>query len=174
MLRNKKGDVNDYITFIIIVFFLATSFLIVIFANDQISTMIKTTDLNNTDVAAGATAQIDKMTDTVVQNSFVAALAFLIIGMMVSSFMVRIHPIWLFIYIIFLAVSIFVAMPLANSYQILINTPALSEVASKQVMTNWIMEHFVHILLGAGALSMLVTFGKLFSSNPGATGVGDI
>ena len=174
MLKNKKGDVTDYITFIIIIFFLAVSFLIVSFANDEISTMIKTTEFNDTAVGVKAAAQIDLMTSTIVQRGFVMFLAFLIIGMMVSSFMVRISPVFLFMYIIFLAVSIFVAFPLANAYQLLIETSALSSIASQQTMTNWVMQHFAQILLGVGGLSIIITFGKLVSGAPLGAGSSDV
>lgn len=159
--KNKKGDASNYITFVIIVFFLAVSLLITAFMNDQIYEAINTTELNDTSVSPNVLTQLDLMTTSTIQNGFVAIFAFLIIGMMVSSFMVRIHPIWLFIYIIFLAITLFTAMPLANAYQLLMNNEALSSVADQQNMINWIMENLVMITLGAGALSLIVTFAKL-------------
>jgi len=161
MLRNKRGDVSDIITFIIIVFFLAVSFLVVTFANDKISDTIKESALNDTADAETFTSSIDRMTTTSVQRGFVAIFAFLIIGMMASSFLVKIHPVFLFMYIIFLAIAMFVCVPLANTYEILMNANAITGVASQQTMINWIMEHFVIITLGTGALSMIFALAKL-------------
>lgn len=169
-LKNKKGDVSDYFTFLILVFFLAISFLVVSFANNEISNVIKTTALNDTSVAQSATDQIDSWVSTITQRGFVMIVAFLIIGMMVSSFMIRIHPIFFFLYLIFLGIAIFVAVPLANSYQMVMEAEALSSIASQQTMTNWIMQHLVLIMLAAGALSMIITFGKLFGSRGGYEG----
>lgn len=172
-LNRKKGDASDIITFLVIVFFLAISFLVVAFANGKISDMIKTTDLNSTSVATNAANQIDTITSATLHRTFVFIVSMLIIGIMVSSFMVDVHPIFLFIYIFILAVAIFVAVPLANTYERLLNVEALSSIAAQQTMTNWIMEHLVKIILGVGGLSMIILFGKLRSGKGSTGGMSD-
>ena len=172
MLRrnNKRGDASDIITFLIIIFFLAVSLLVAVFVNDILANdVIRGTQLNSTTVATDAAAQIDTITTKTVQRTFVMILAFLIIGMMVSSFMIRVHPIFLFLYIFILGITIFTAVPLANTYQMLIENTTLATIANQQTMTNWIMEHIVAILLGVGALSMIVLFGKFKNSTPGGS-----
>ena len=164
---NKRGDVTDYITFLILIFFLAVSFLIAAFVNYHIKDIITTTDINNTDVAVDAANQIDNIIENTTDNAFVAIFAFLIIGMIVSSFLVRIHPIFIFLYIIFLSISLFVLLPLANTYQLLVSNPTLQVVGQYQTKTTWIMEHLAKIVLGVGALTMMVTFGKLMNRSPG-------
>lgn len=168
-INRKKGDASDIITFLVIVFFLAVSFLVVAFANNEISDVIKTTKLNSTNVSTSASDQIDTITTKTIQRSFVFIVAMLIIGMLISSFMVSVHPIFIFIYIFVLAVSIFSAVPLANTYEMLLNNALLSSIASQQTMMNWIMEKLVWVMLGVGALTMIVLFGKL-RGNTGFSG----
>jgi len=163
---NKKGDVTDYITFLIIIFFLAISFLVAALVNSEMRNVITNTDINNTDVASEAVSQIDNIIENTTDNGFTLIFAFLIIGMVVSSFLVRVHPIFIFLYIIFLAVSLFVAIPLANTYQLLVNNPALASVGEHQIKTTWFMQHIAKILLGVGALTIIVTFGKLMNRDP--------
>lgn len=160
-IQNKKGDVSDIITFMIIIFFLGVAFIVVAFVNDKFYDVVNDTELNETTVAPYVLTHLNNMTTITIQRGFVAIFAFLIIGMMLSSFLVRIHPIFIFMYIIFLAVSVFSVIPLANAYQLLINADALSEVASQQTMITWIMQHIVMIILGVGALSIIITFAKL-------------
>ena len=161
LYKNKRGDVTDIITFLIIVFFLATSFLVVGFTNDKLKDVITDTDINDSIYSQSYTDAMDNITTNTLQNGFVAIFAFLIIGMMVSSFMVKIHPIFLFMYVIFLAIASFVAVPLANAYQMLMNAETIATVAGQQTTINWIMEHLVLITVGAGVISMIVTFAKL-------------
>ena len=171
IIRNKKGDVTDYITWMVVIFFLAVSFLIVAFANDKLKGVVEDTALNETSIASDIVEDMDRITTTTVQNGFAAVAGILILGMMISAFMVRIHPVFLFMYIVFLAVSIFVCVPLANAYQLLTEAETLATIAAQQTIINWFMEHLIMITLGVGVLSMIVTFAKL---GAGGTNVGDI
>jgi len=168
-MRGKKGDASDIVTFLIIVFFLGVSFLVVSFANNEFSNIIKETKLNSTPVASSVTDKLDTITSTTLQKTFVFIVAMLIIGMMISAFMVDVHPVFLFIYIFILAITLFITAPLSNTYESLMNVDTLNPIASQQTMTNWIMEHLVGIMLGVGALSMIILFGKL-RGGPGLSG----
>lgn len=159
--EDKKGDVTSIFTFVIIIFFLAISFLIVSFTNDEFKKVIDESVLNSTDVGQSSITMLDNFTSKTIQRGFVFLMAFIIIGMMISSFLVKIHPIFIFIYIFFLAIAVFIGVPLANTYQDLMNVDVLTSVSSQQTMINWIMEHFIGIIIGVGALSMIITFGKL-------------
>ena len=60
-----------------------------------------------------------------------------------------------------LAVTIFVSIFLANSYATLVENPLFVEIASNYEMMTWVMQHIVKILIGVGALSMIIIFGKI-------------
>jgi len=165
--KNKKGDVTNIFTFIILVFFLAISFLIVAYTNSEFKNFIQDSELNNTEVSQSSIDMLDNFTTKTIQRGFILIFAFIIIGMMISSFLVRIHPVFIFIYILFLGIAIFVGVPLANAYQQLMNTEVISTVAGQQTMINWVMEHFIMIILGVGGLSMIIVFGKLLGRTGG-------
>lgn len=171
IIKNKKGDASSIITFLIIAFFLAIALLVALFGVSKMQEVIDTTVLNSSATAGNASAQIDTITTKTVDRAFAVIVGFLVIGMMVSAFMVRVHPIFLFIYIFVLAIAIFTAVPLANTYEDVMNTEVFSSIASNQTMMNWIMEHLVLVLVGAAALSMIVLFAKLRGGSPfGGTG----
>lgn len=157
---NKKGDVSDGITFIVIVFFLAIGLLIAGFANTKIYNAIHDTALNQSDAAATITTSLDYINTTGIQRGFVFIFAFLIIGMMLSSFLVRVHPAWIFLYILFLAFAVIITIPLANTYQAIIEAPALADYAAKQTMMTFIMQHSVTILIASVILSWIILFAK--------------
>lgn len=168
----RKGDASSIVTFLILVFFLAVSFVVVGFANEKIKEVVDTTVLNSTTVADDASTQLGNITSRTINYGFGAIIAFLIIGMMISSMMVKVHPVFLFIYIIVAAITIFVAVPLANSYQMIAENETLASVANQQTIITWIMQHLVLVLLGTAALSMIILFSKL-GGNSGIGNGGD-
>lgn len=163
--QKRKGDASGIVTFLILIFFLAISFVVVGFANDKIKEVIDTTVLNSTTVADDVSTQLGNITERTINNGFAAIVAFLIIGMMISSMLVKVHPIFLFIYIIVTAITIFVAVPLANTYEMVVTNSAFVEVASYQTIITWIMQNLVLVLLGTAALSFIILFSKLGSRN---------
>jgi len=94
--------------------------------------------------------------------------AILCIGIMISSFLVKVHPIFIFIYIITLGVAIFVSMYLANTYEMVVTNATLSVIASKYTMVTFIMQHVAKILLAVGAMSFIILFGKIGGGGSGA------
>lgn len=176
MLRREKtkGDASSIVTFLIVVFFLAISFIVVAYANNEIKGVIDNTVLNSTSVASAASDQLENITTRTINNGFGAIVAFLIIGMMISSMMVRVHPVFLFIYIIVLAITLFVSAPLANSYELVVTNGELAGVAAYQTIITWIMQHITLVLLGTAALSFIILFSKLGGSNGIGAGGSDI
>jgi hypothetical protein len=164
MLRGKRGDATEIIMFLVIIFFLAVSFITVIYVLTRFKDVIVETPLNNSDASGQITDSIDTITTTTVQRGFVAMFAILIIGIMVFSFSVRVHPIFLFLYIIFLSVGILTAVFLSNIYKTFMEVDILASIASQQTMMTWIMQHIVLIMLGVGALSMVVLFSKIYGT----------
>lgn len=163
--KNKRGDVTEFILILVILFFIAVSFLVVAYVTDVFEDTIDETALNNTAVAQSAKSQLSNMSSNTIQRGFVIFFVFIVIGMMILSFLIRIHPVFIFLYIIFLAISIFLSIFLSNAYEQLVNTGALALVASKQTMTNWIWSNIVIIELAVGAMSMIITFAKIMGGS---------
>lgn len=157
---NRKGDISGGIVLIIIVFFLAISFIVVAFANDKIKNIIEDTPLNQSEAADNIITSIDYLTTTSINRAFIFLFSFLIIGMMLSSFLVRVHTAWIFLYVLFLVFSVIIAVPLANTYQAVIEASALSGIAAQQTAITFVMQHSVKILIGATLLSWIILFAK--------------
>ena len=161
MLKGKKGDASVIILILIILFFLAVSFLVVNYVGVKLTWVMENTVLNETDASASVVRGMETITTKTIDNGFLLFFAFLIIGIIVSGFLIRVHAAWLFLYIIFLGVGIFLAVFLGNAYQDLTEQSVFSEVVANMPKTIWIMQHIVTIMLAAGALSMVVIFSKI-------------
>ena len=173
-LRNKKGDATDVILIMILAFFLAVSFILVTFTNTKLQNIIQTTEFNSTAAAPDILNAFDTINTTTVQRGFVLMFALLIIGIMASSFLIRVHPVFIFIYIFTLSIAIFSSVFLANTFQAIIENPTISAtVAGNQDMINFVMQHIISIILGVGALSMIIIFSKVFRGTGGGE-LGDL
>ena len=161
LLRNKKGDVSDGITYIIIIFFLAISLVTAAFIVTKFKDVVQNTPLNQSAASEDIIQGLDNITTTGVNRGFTMIFGVLIIGMMLSSFLVRVHPAWIFLYIIFLIIAVIVTVPMANIYNQFINVDALKSTADQQTQINWVMEHSIKILIGTVCLSLIILFAKI-------------
>jgi len=163
MLRQrKKSDPTDIVLLLVILFFLAVSFVVVGYANSKIKEVIDTTALNESDAYPSITASFKTINELTVQRGFVLFFGLLIIGILVSSFLIKVHPAFIFIYIFTLAMAIFTAVYLANAYEMVVSNTQLATLAANYAMMTWTMQNVVMILLGTGALSMVIIFSKVF------------
>ena len=168
----KKADPTDIVLIAIVLFFLAISLVAALFANTIIQRVISTTALNQSAAYSSINTSFDRVNNYTVQQGFVLMFGLLIIGNIASAFLIRVHPVFIFIYIITLAVSIFVGVYMANTYAMLVANPLFADFATKYTMITFIMQHSIKILLGVGALGMLIIFGKIAGGGVGA-GSGD-
>jgi len=162
-ITSVKGDISELPLFIVMAFFLAVAFICVGFFIDVVYDVVNDTALNDTSVSTQVKDQLSVITSETLHKSFAVFFAIGVIGMLISSFLVRIHPVFLFLYIISAGFSLFVTLFLANTYQDLTEVGALASVANQQTITNYIMQYSVTIFMAVGFLSMIVLFAKIFS-----------
>lgn len=164
--KGKKGDLTDILVFMVTIFVFGIVLFIFAYVVPQISSGLKDSGINN---SAEGNSAIDSMTDfgtITLQRGFFILFAGLIIATMVSSFLVRTHPIFLFLYIIFLGISIFVSTYLSNAYDTMTTKAIFAETLASQTLINFVMNNMMKIMLAVGALSMIIVFAK-FSSREG-------
>ncbi len=172
--RNKRGDITDIIVLVILIFFLAISFIAVLFVNDKIQGVITDTEMNDTAAASSIVDSFDRVNSTTVQRGFVLFVSLLIVGVFVSSFLVKIHPVFIFLYIFLLGFAIFSSVFLGNLYDEFTSITEIQAIAQNQPMINYFMSHIVLVTLGVGALSMIIVFGKIFGVPGGSSPQADI
>lgn len=160
--KNKKGDATDIIVFLLITVFLAISFIVVIFVNNIIKEdVIEGTALGETSSATAILESYDVINTESTQRGFVLFISLLMIGVFISAFLVRLHPAFMFIYILILGFTIFMAAVLGNLYESFTSAEALAATAASQPMINFIMNNIVKIVVIVDLLSMIIVFAKL-------------
>ncbi len=161
--KNKKADVTDMVTFLLLIFIIGVGLFIMVFAIDSIAEGLRTGGLNNTDEGSNAIDELEKFGTVQLQRGFMLFFVGLILSTMISSFLVRVHPIFLFLYILFLILTVFLGTYLANAYDQMRNIPLFADQLANQTLINVVFENMVPILVGVGALSLFIVFAK-FSS----------
>lgn len=173
-MKKIKADPTDILLFLIIVFFVAVGLVVALFANNIIKNVIDTTPLNSSAAYSSIESSFTSINEISVQRAFVIFFAFLIIGMMVSAFLIKVHPIFIFVYIIILLVTILTAVYLANTYETLVTNPLFADLADNYATITFVMKHCVEILIGVWALTMIIIFGKIGGGSYSSSSEADI
>jgi hypothetical protein len=169
--KGKKGDLPDLLIFVILIFILGAGLFVLSFVIPAITDGLLTGGLNTT---AEGQAAIDTLTTygtEGLQNGFLLLFAGLILATLISSFFVKTHPAFIFLYIIFLGLTVFVGTYLQNAYQVLIENAAFSGIVDGQGGITTVFENLTNIIIGVGVLSIVIIFGK-FSSFGNRAGQG--
>lgn len=161
--KNKRGDVTDILIFSILIFTFAIILFIFSFIIPEITDGLRAGGLNNTPEGTSAIDQLENFGSVGIQRGFFLFFVGLIISNLISAFLVRTHPAFLFLYIFLLILTVLVGTYLGNAYDAMRTIPIFADQLASQTLINLVMENFVVIIIGVSALSMVIAFAK-FSS----------
>jgi hypothetical protein len=157
---NKKGDVVDSISFVIVVFILAIGFFIIAFIIPSITNGLSSAGLNNTSEGANAISKLNDFGTQGIQRGFFFVFIGMCIGVLISAYFIDTHPIFLFLYIILLAIAVILAVYLANAYETFSQIDAFSAFYATQGLFTLVVSHIVLITIIVGVLSFIIIFAK--------------
>lgn len=162
-IKTKKGDVPDMLVFLVTLTILAIGLFIFAFVIPQISSSLNTAGMNSSTEGAEAINRMGEIGTITMQRGFFLLMVGLIISTMITSFLTRTHPIFIFIYILFLGITVVLGTYLGNMYETFANNPVFAETLASQTFINTVMQNLIKIIIGVGALSIVIVFSK-FSS----------
>lgn len=157
---NNKGELSDMFIFLITIFILAIGFFIIIFIVPKITDGLRAGGLNNSVEGSAAIDNLENNFTGVINNGFLMLFVGLILSTMITSFMVRTHPIFLFLYIFFLAITLILGIYLGNAYYTFEQNPLFTDALQRATFLHAVMNNIVEITLAVGALSMIIVFAK--------------
>ncbi len=160
MLRYKKGDLPDMLVFLITTFIFAIGLLILAFVIPEISEGMNIAGMNSTSEARLAIDELTELGVNGMQKGFLFLFTGFIMGLMISSFLVRTHPIFIFLYVIFLGLTLFLGTFIGNAFEQVATSSALADSTASQGLITIVMQNIVGITLAIGALSMIIIFAK--------------
>lgn len=157
-MKNKKGDVTDILSFVIILFFITIGFFVISFIIPYITGGLKTGGLNNSVQGINAINKLEDFGTNGIQRGVLWIFIGLFISVLISSFYSDTHPIWMFLYIFFLIVTVILAAYLANAYETMINLNVFNGWSQTYMAT--IMQHIIPITIGLACASFIIMFTK--------------
>lgn len=172
LLTNKKGDATDPMIILVILAFLAVSFIVAIFINSKLALVVSNTALNDSSSAPAINSAFNTLNVSSVQQGFIVVFGVMIVFVIASSFLVRVHPVFLFIYIFVLIATLVASAFVGNFYAKLQENAELGAIMETQPMINIIMNNIVLVTMAIGALSMIIVFSKLSNLNIGTGDMG--
>ena len=159
LLKHKKGSMEDVIFIAVIAAVLAIFVLVVAYVIPKITDELRDTPIG--DNAASVTAL--NYSDTFAARLNVVFLIIfvgLMMGMLVSSFLIDAHPIFIPIFIIFLGFAVVAGVIMSNVYETFSDDSEFVATATQNTFVSAILGNDVLIIIVVGVLSMILTFGK--------------
>jgi len=159
--KNKKGSIQDIFTLIIFMVGLGIFIAILVYVVPQITDEMRETELNDTLSVRTALSISDDIVENKLNNIYLVIFAGLIISILIASFMIDSHPIFIPIYILLLGFAVVVGVIMDNVYTEFTEQSALNvSVTNSMEIPTAIMGNFIPIIIGVGVLSMIIIFGK--------------
>jgi len=171
LFKSKKGDLPDMLIFIVTLFVFAIGLLVMAYVIPAVSNGLGSAGLNESDGGYNAIEELNEFGVNGLQKGFFFLMVGLIMSTMITSFLTRSHPIFLFMYIFFLGITLFLGAYLGNAFEQFASSPVLVDTLGTQGYISVVMQNIVLITLIAGALSMIIMFAKFSSANSNTGGL---
>ena len=154
---NKKGSLLDILWVGISLLIISMVILIGFKISNEINTQVQASDVFE---SKGKTAMgsINNMYPGVIDNSFLFLAISLAIGSFILAALVRIHPIFIVLFIVVLGIIVFLCGIFSNIYQKMATNPDMIIVAQQLTFTHQIMTALPFICGIFGGLLAIVMF----------------
>lgn len=166
----KRGDATDYLTFLIISFIFGIVLFVFAYVVPQITGGLTTAGLNNTPEGSNAINGLEDFGSITLQRGFFLLMVGLIASTLITSFLIRAHPVFFFIYLFMLIVTLFVGTYLGNAFETFATNPVFAQTIDEQSLITIFFENIIRIILGMAALSFIIIFAKFSSGGASVQG----
>jgi len=163
MLKNKKGYVQDFLFFGIIIFV----FIIIIVMGARLSDDMNT-NYQNSSASTEAKAISQGLADrfvTVFDWIFLSVFVLFGLAIIASMFMLDTNPVLFFVVIIIFGFIIIVMAIIGNAYEAFSDNTAVSGYASSLTVSDWLMTHWVFSVMVLGFMGIIALFAKMRMSS---------
>ena len=158
--NDKKGNIQAIFVVLASLFGLALFLTILAYTIPKVTDEMAKTELNNTAEIRQVLNESDRTIDKL-DPVFLIIFTGLAIGILISSFMIKSHPIFIPVYIFLIAFAIIVAVIMNNVYvEFATNSALNSTITNKMTYSDTIMNHLPIVFAGIGILSMIIIFAR--------------
>jgi len=170
-MNNKKGDLSDPMILTFWIFFFAVGIILIVYVFLQIFQPIQNTVLSSMPEANATINAAITYTSNAIPSTMLIIFFGLLLGLFVSAFLVRSHPVFIPLYLIFGVTSVLIAVALGNAWGTITDLSIFSDTVNLNSGTRiigLIMNNIVKIQVIAFFISLIILFAKP-SQGGGAT-----
>lgn len=159
--RSKRGNaVVDTLLIVVVLFAFALVVILFYPAYSDLNDAIQnSTDLSNETKAV--TQDYADLYPTLWDNMFLTVWVLLIMGLIVSVFLLDTYPAFMFFSVVGLIGVFVVSAFLANIFDDVISTPGISASAAQFPFTTWVMTHLLELSIAVSFLALVALYVKL-------------
>ncbi len=159
----KKGNIGAILFMIASLGAFAIFLLVVGTIVPQINDKVEEGLTSQTNVSEVVLAPLEKSTDitgSVLSSLWYIMFGGLLIGLIITGFLMPSNPIFIPVFVIMLITTIIVAMAMSNAYEQIHNTPGFQVATEEQKSVGFVMEKLPLIALIIGLIVLFVTYAK--------------
>lgn len=162
-MKNKKGDLSDPVILTFWLFFFAVIIILLVYVFLQFFTTLQSTIISNNTAANSTINSAITYTQVAIPSTMLIIFFGLLLGLFVSAFFVRSHPVFIPIYLIFGVTSVIVAVALGNAWGAINDLTIFSSTVNLNAGTRiigLIMNNIVKIQVISFFISLIILFAK--------------
>ena len=157
--KDKRGNIQGILTVIVLLVGLAIFIGFMAYLVPQITDNLRESELNDTAEVRGALQEAD---DTAGMFDYIFLLFFggLVMVILGTSFLIKSHPIFIPLFIIFMAFGLIVSVVGEKVYIEFSENAVIGSTMATQTYTQTILDNFPLIMIGIGFLAMVIIFAR--------------
>lgn len=158
---NKKGQIGDIIAVIVIIFSIAATLAVSKYVFSSVDVALTEGDLHSTESAQSM--QDMSVSFSIFDGAIIFIVIGLTIGLVITSFLIPAHPIFLVVNIIGMIFLVFVGAILSNTYEELISADGIESTMNTYgslEKTNFLMSKLPYICAFLVLISTIVMYSK--------------
>jgi len=160
---NKKGDLTDSISFAMWAFVFGIGLIALVFAFLTFYDALDETALNDDNATAAAITESTTYIALSLPSTYFVILFGLLLGTLVSAYFIRVHPIFMPVYILAAVLSIIVAVALGNAWGAIQDVEEFQDILELNTVLSTIdliLSNIVLLTLLVFILSFVIIFAK--------------
>lgn len=157
---NKRGSAGTIFMVFSFLFLFGIGFIVFHGAFGDIADNLKSNQVfNQSQAAVDSVDKAVEITDNFDYLSVIVYLGFLL-AIVVASILIDVHSVFFVIYIIILVIAVFVSAMLSYAWESFVSSSAVSASLTSFPITDFMLTNLPIFTLGAGVLSLIVTYAK--------------
>lgn len=157
---NKKGSIEDLFFLIIMLIGLGIFIIVLACVIPMVTDGMRQTAMNDSAEVRAALLNSDEISGQRLDGIYLIVFGGLVISIIISSFLIDSHPIFIPIFIILFAFAVVVGVIMENVYEEFVENSVLNQTASTQTIQIAVTNNLIPILVGVGVICMIIIYGK--------------